>query len=53
MNQELNVSIELSTVAAAAIEHSVSTPASPMVLDQALLAQVGGGVSTSGPHGGW
>ena len=53
MNQELNVSIELSTVAAAAIEHSVSTPTSPMVLDQALLAQVGGGVSTSGPYGGW
>lgn len=53
MNQELNVSIELSTVAAVAAEQSLSTPASPMVLDQALLAQVGGGVSSSGPYGGW
>ncbi len=53
MNQELNVSIELSTVAVVAVGHTVATPVSPMVLDQALLAQVGGGVSTSGPHGGW
>jgi hypothetical protein len=53
MNQKLNVSFELSTVAPVAAEHSVSTPASPMVLDQALLSQVGGGVSSSGPNGGW
>jgi hypothetical protein len=53
MNQELNVSIELSTVAADAAEHTVATPASPMVLDQALLAQVGGGLSTCGPNGTW
>jgi hypothetical protein len=53
MNQELNVSTELSTVATVAVEHSVEIPASPMVLDEALLAQVGGGASSSGPYGGW
>jgi hypothetical protein len=50
MNQELNVSIELTTVAAN--DQDVATLAAPMVLDEALLAQISGGV-TSGPHGGW
>jgi hypothetical protein len=53
MNQELNVSIELSTVAAVAVEHSVANPSAPVVLDATLLAQVGGGISTNGPHGTW
>ncbi len=53
MNQELNVSIDLSTVAAVAVEHSVATPASPMVLDQALLTQVGGGLAVCGPNNTW
>jgi hypothetical protein len=50
MNQELNVSTELSTVAAN--DQTSAAPAAPMVLDEALLAQIAGGV-TSGPHGGW
>ena len=49
MNQELNVSIEQSSTAAA--EQAVPASA-PEVLDDALLGQVGGGV-TSGPYGGW
>jgi hypothetical protein len=51
MNQELNVSIKLSTVATVA-PASVATPSSPQVLDQAALAQIAGGVR-SGPNGGW
>lgn len=48
MNQELNVSIEQSSTAAA--EQTLAASA-PEVLDDALLGHVGGG--TSGPHGGW
>jgi hypothetical protein len=50
MNQELNVSLEQSSVAVAEQAIAASTPA---VLDNALLGQVGGGVSSSGPYGGW
>ena len=53
MNQELNVSLELATVSPVALESTVAASASPMVLDQALLSQVGGGISPSGPHGTW
>ncbi len=48
MNQELNVSIELATVASVFVLGAET----PVVLDEALLAQIAGGV-TSGPNGGW
>ena len=50
MNQELNVSLESSSSAAA--EQIAAAPA-PVVLDDAFLSQVGGGISTNGPHGTW
>jgi hypothetical protein len=50
MNQELNVSLEQSTSVAA---EQTTTVSAPVVLDDALLGQVGGGTSTNGPHGTW
>lgn len=53
MNQELNASTELSTIAVVAVELNVATLVAPMILDQDLLAQIAGGVSPNGPYGGW
>jgi hypothetical protein len=51
MNQELNVSLELSTFAAN--DQDLATLAAPIVLDEALLAQIGGGISPCGPNSTW
>ena len=50
MNQELNLSLEPSSSTVS--EQFVPVVSAPAVLDDALLSQVGGGIS-SGPHGGW
>lgn len=51
MNQKLNVSIELSTVAAVAVANDAARTF-PVVLDEAVLEQIAGGV-TEGPNGTW
>ena len=50
MNQELNFSLKPSSSTAS--EQLVPVVSAPAVLEDALLSQVGGGIS-SGPYGGW